>query len=82
MRRLSDKSLVLTPLREHEEQLTYAELALAANESFEDNFRYLIAYYLAGYDVVKLLSPGGFEAEERKRIKEEVRKRLIGMVTC
>ncbi len=79
LRRLSDKSLVLRPLKEKEKQLKYAELALAANESFEDNFRYIIAYYLVGYDVVKLLSPGGFEAEERKRIKEEVRKRLIGM---
>ncbi|MHC1600458.1 MAG: PhoU domain-containing protein, partial [Candidatus Methanospirareceae archaeon] len=62
-----------------EEQIKCAELVLSEKESFESNFRYLIAYYLVGYDVVKLLSPGGFEAEERKRIKEEVRKRLIGM---
>jgi len=75
----SDKSLVLTPLTEKEEQIKYAELVLSEKESFEGNFRYLIALYLVGYDVVKLLSPGGFEAEERKRIKEEVRKRLIGM---
>ena len=52
---------------------------LSEKESFEGNFRYLIAHYLVGYDVVKLLSPSGFEAEERKRIKAEVRKRLIGM---
>jgi len=75
----SDKSLVLTPLKEKEEQVKYAELVLSDKESFEGNFRYLIAHYLVGYDVVKLLSPGGFEAEARKSIKAEVRKRLIGM---
>ncbi|HUV03052.1 MAG TPA: phosphate uptake regulator PhoU [Desulfobacteria bacterium] len=75
----ADKSLVLTPLKEKEEQIKYAELVLSEKESFEGNFRYLIAHYLVGYDVVKLLSPGGFEAEARKRIKAEVRKRLIGM---
>ena len=75
----NDQSLVLTPLKEKEEQIKYAELVLSDTESFEGNFRYLIAHYLVGYDVVKLLSPGGFEAEARKRIKAEVRKRLIGM---
>jgi len=32
-----------------------------------------------GYDLVKLLAPHGFEAGARKRIKAEVRKRLIGI---
>ncbi|MCK4476064.1 MAG: AbrB/MazE/SpoVT family DNA-binding domain-containing protein [Methanophagales archaeon] len=75
----SDNSLVITPEKKGGEQIKSAELELSEKESFEDNFRYLIAHYLVGYDVVKLLSPNGFEAEERKRIKEEVRKRLIGM---
>jgi phosphate uptake regulator len=74
-----DSSLLLTPVKEGEARVLYAELTLAGSESFEDNFRILIAHYLVGYDLVKLLSPGGFEAEVRKRIKEEVRKRLIGM---
>jgi len=75
----SDNSLLITPEKKREEQIKSAELELSELESFEDNFRYLIAHYLVGYDVVKLLSLNGFEAEERKRIKEEVRKRLIGM---
>ena len=75
----SDNSLLITPEKSEEERIKSAELELSENESFEDNFRYLISYYLVGYDLVKLLSPKGFEAEERKRIKEEVRKRLIGM---
>ncbi len=75
----SDNSLVITALKEIKELIKCAELVLSEKESFEGNFRYLIAHYLVGYDVVKLLSPEGFGAEERKRIKEEVRKRLIGM---
>ena len=75
----SDNSLLITPEKEGGEQIKSAELELSEHESFEDNFRYLIAHYLVGYDFVKLLSLNGFEAEERKRIKEEVRKRLIGM---
>lgn len=75
----SDNSLLITPEKSEEERMKSATLELSENESFEDNFRYLISYYLVGYDLVKLLSPKGFEAEERKRIKEEVRKRLIGM---
>lgn len=47
--------------------------------SLEEGPEKVTSYYLVGYDLVKLLSPKGFEAEERKRIKEEVRKRLIGM---
>ncbi len=75
----SDNSLVITPEKKEKEQTKSAELKLSEKESFEDNFRYLIAHYLVGYDLIKLLSPSGFGAEERKRIKEEVRKRLIGM---
>ncbi len=75
----ADTSLVITALKQKQERIKSAEFALSAKESFEGNFRYLISHYLVGYDTVKLLSPHGFKAEERKRIKEEVRKRLIGM---
>jgi len=75
----SDNSLILSPVRQREVELKCAELELSKAESFEDNFRYLIAHYLIGADIVKLLSPSGFEAAERRRIKEEVRNRLIGM---
>lgn len=75
----NDNSLVITALKDKTELIRCAELVISEKESFEGNFRYLIAHYLVGYDVVKLLSPDGFGAEERKRIKEEVRKRLIGM---
>ena len=75
----SDNSLVITALKDKKEQLKCAEFVISEKESVEANFRYLISHYLVGYDIVKLLPPRGFEAEERKRIKAEVRKRLIGM---
>ncbi|HID19759.1 MAG TPA: phosphate uptake regulator PhoU [Methanophagales archaeon] len=75
----SDNSLIITPLEDKKALIKSTELVLSEKESFEGNFRYLIAHYLVGYDIVKLLSPDGFGAEERKRIKGEVRKRLIGM---
>ena len=74
-----DKSLLITPVKAKKEQMNCAELTLIEDEELEGNFRFLIAHYLVGYDIVKLLSPKGFSAEERKWIKEEVRKRLIGM---
>jgi len=74
-----DKSLILTPVKKKDEQIRCAELVLRVSERFEDNFRHLIAHYLVGYDLIKLLSPDGFDADTRKRIKMEVRKRLVGM---
>ncbi len=75
----SDNALLMRPMRGKKEEIKSAELVLSEKESLEGNFRYLIAHYLVGYDVIQLLSPGGFDAEKRKWIKEEVRKRLIGM---
>ncbi len=75
----SDKTLLIRPAKERREEVNCAELTISEEEGFDGNFRFLIAHYLVGYDIVKLLSPKGFSAEERKRIKEEVRKRLIGM---
>ena len=75
----TDDALLMRPVRMKKEELKSAELVLSEKESLEDSFRYLIAHYLVGYDVIRLLSPAGFGAEKRKWIKEEVRKRLIGM---
>lgn len=75
----SDNALLMRPLKVKREEIKSAELVLSEKESLEGNFRYLIAHYLVGYDIIRLLSPGGFDAERRKWIKEEVRKRLIGM---
>ena len=75
----SDDALLMRPVRGKQEEFKSAEFVLSEKESLEGNFRYLIAHYLVGYDLIRLLSPAGFGAEKRKWIKEEVRKRLIGM---
>lgn len=74
-----DNTLLMRPVSAQKEELRSVEFVLDENESLEGNFRYLIALYLVGYDLIRLLSPTGFGAEKRKWIKEEVRKRLIGM---
>ena len=77
------KSLVLMPagkaVQSEGGEKRRAELNISESEGFEENFRYLIALYLVGYDEIVLRAARGFNAEERKRIKAEVRKRLIGM---
>ena len=73
-----ERSLIIA-LDKRAEKDNIAELRLSPEESLEDNFRYLIAYYLVGYEGIRLLSENGFDAEERRWIKDEVRKRLIGM---
>jgi len=77
------KSLVLMPVGKAVQseggEKRRAELNISESEGFEENFRYLIALYLVGYDEIVLRAARGFNAEERKRIKAEVRKRLIGM---
>lgn len=45
----------------------------------EDDFRILVSKYLVGYDIIRITSPNGFSADERKFIKEAARKRLIGI---
>jgi phosphate uptake regulator len=45
----------------------------------EDNFRILVSNYLAGYDVIRLVSNKGFHAQDRKFFKDVTRKRLIGI---
>ena len=75
----SNDALLMRPVRGKQEELKSVEFVLSEKESLEGNFRYLIAHYLVGYDLIRLLSPAGFGAEKRKWIKEEVRKRLIGM---
>ncbi|MHC1635648.1 MAG: PhoU domain-containing protein [Candidatus Methanospirareceae archaeon] len=74
-----DNSLLILVRKGKNGGISSTTFELSEEESLEENFRYLIAYYLVGYDVIRLVSASGFNAETRKWIKEEVRKRLIGM---
>ena len=65
------------PGNEEKKQRSKIEFSLTGNT--EDDFRLLVSNYLVGYDIIKIISPNGFSADERKFIKEAARKRLIGI---
>jgi phosphate uptake regulator len=75
----SDRSLLMTTEPKTEEQMYETTIKLFPGESPENNLRILIAHYLIGYDIIKLISQKGFGASDRKWIKDAVRKRLIGL---
>lgn len=62
-----------------EERLYKATIELFQGDDPEDNFRCLVAHYLVGYDIIKLVSRKGFSASDRKFIKDAARQRLIGL---
>ncbi len=74
-----DRSLLMTTAPKTKEQMYETTIKLFPDESPENNLRILIAHYLVGYDIIKLISQKGFDASDRKWIKDAVRKRLIGL---
>lgn len=73
-----DRSLVIAP--DHGKQKnTRSKIEMVASEDPEENFRTLVANYLVGYDIIRVVSHRGFSAAERKYLKESARKRLIGI---
>ncbi|MCC7576478.1 MAG: phosphate uptake regulator PhoU, partial [Methanomethylovorans sp.] len=54
-------------------------ILISQEDSPEDNFRILVSHYLAGYDLIRLVSSKGFHALDRKFFKDVTRQRLIGI---
>ena len=54
-------------------------IQISQEDSPEDNFRILVSHYLAGYDLIRLVSSKGFHALDRKFFKDVTRQRLIGI---
>lgn len=54
-------------------------IQILQEDNLEDNFRILVSYYLAGYDLIRLVSSKGFHALDRKFFKDVTRQRLIGI---
>ena len=54
-------------------------IEISPDDTPEDNFRILVSHYLAGYDLIKLVSGKGFHAQDRKFFKDVTRQRLIGI---
>ena len=74
-----DRTLLVSSEPQVEEQLYKATIELFQGDDPEDNFRCLVAHYLVGYDLIKLVSRKGFSASDRKFIKDAARQRLIGL---
>ncbi|MEZ5335170.1 MAG: phosphate uptake regulator PhoU [Methanolobus sp.] len=74
-----DRSLLITPDDGKQKKNGHSRVEMVASGDSEENFRNLVANYLVGYDIIKITSPGGFTAAERKYLKESARKRLIGI---
>lgn len=74
-----DKSILLTAKPKKKQGLSRAIIKLFPDEKPEDILRLLIAHYLVGYDIIKLVSQKGFNTQDRKWIKDTVRQMLIGL---
>jgi len=74
-----DRTLLISSEPKVEERLYRATIELFQGDDPEDNFRLLVAHYLVGYDIIKLVSRKGFSASDRKFIKDAARQRLIGL---
>ncbi|WP_292470446.1 phosphate uptake regulator PhoU [Methanolobus sp.] len=74
-----DRSLVITPDQDGQKKNVRSKVEMSASADKEENFRTLVANYLVGYDIIRIVSQGGFTASERKYLKESARKRLIGI---
>ncbi len=74
-----DRTLLISSEPNVEGRLYKATIELFQGDDPEDNFRLLVAHYLVGYDIIKLVSREGFSASDRKFIKDAARQRLIGL---
>ena len=74
-----DRTLLISSEPKVEGRLYKATIELFQGDDPEDNFRSLVAHYLVGYDLIKLVSRKGFSASDRKFIKDAARQRLIGL---
>ena len=74
-----DKSILLTAKPKKKLGVSRSIIKLFPDEKPEDILRLLIAHYLVGYDVIKLVSQKGFNIQDRKWIKDTVRQMLIGL---
>ncbi|TQD25672.1 phosphate uptake regulator PhoU [Methanolobus vulcani] len=74
-----DRSLLISSDQSKLKKNVRSKVDMIASEDQEENFRSLVANYLVGYDIIRIVSPGGFSAAERKYLKESARRRLIGI---
>jgi phosphate uptake regulator len=76
---LPDRYLVLAPKPKPKDEVYSVTIKVGLNDKRVDMLRLIISYYLVGYDVIKLVFQKKYAANDRKWIKESVRKRLIAL---
>ncbi len=74
-----DRSLSITPDSGNKKLARRSMVEMTISDDQEENFRFLVANYLVGYDIIRVVSSRGFTAAERKYLKDSARKRLIGI---
>ncbi|WP_370574890.1 PhoU domain-containing protein [Methanomethylovorans sp.] len=75
----SDHTLLLSADLSTDSKKVESMMEISPDDTPEDNFRILVSHYLAGYDLIRLVSKKGFHAQDRKFFKDVTRKRLIGI---
>jgi phosphate uptake regulator len=75
----SDRSLTVTADIPAVEKMCRSVIEIYLSGDQEDDFRMLVSNYLVGYDIMKIISPTGFTASDRKFMRDAARKRLIGI---
>ena len=73
----SDMSLLLT-IGEHRPSASETAIVIQPNENDEEILRKFIAYYIAGFDIVRFQFKGS-SPEVRSKLKSRIRDQLIGV---
>ncbi|MDF1558498.1 MAG: PhoU domain-containing protein [ANME-2 cluster archaeon] len=77
--RQQDNSLAISPKKKPRNDFNSTTIIVDPADKKVDILRLLISHYLVGYDKLKLVFNGKYAADDRKWIKESVRKRLIAL---
>jgi phosphate uptake regulator len=75
----NDFTLLLSADSKVDNKKLESVIEISQEDTPEDNFRILVSHYLAGYDIIRLVSSKGFHALDRKFFKDVTRQRLIGI---
>lgn len=75
----SDCTLLLSAGSKIDNSKEESVVMISQEDTQEDNFRILVSHYLAGSDIIRLVSSKGFHAMDRKFFKDATRQRLIGI---
>lgn len=74
-----DRSLLLIPKNFRKEKSKEVDIHISPREKPDSLVRKIIAFYLIGYNVIRLTTKERFAPEQRDSIKDFVRRKLVGV---